>query len=246
MKKSLLAIALATIALSSTAQAAYVYKLPLEVAGGGSLPNGTISFGNGGATTPVEPSEPEVIDPFAQENPKCDPWAEGYPGNSTGKDLIWGVWYDYSFTDGKTYRPCKLKEVQKPKLLARFLFAFPTSSDRCDPNNPKSLWTTGKKECYINGQDYNFVYSVSMGSDGVYNYMQKYVQFWLPSNAGFTMQQMDRIVFDGVACTNPRYYVSTVLGKPVVTSNTVCDLPLTYNELRAKANTPFLVEIYSK
>lgn len=245
MKQSLLAIALATIALSSTAHAEYVYKLPLEVANGGSLPNGTISFGNGGgATTPVEPTEPEVIDPFEPENPACDPYAAGYPGNSTGKDLIWGVWYDNSYTDGSTYRPCKLKPVEKDKLLARFPFSFPERVDHCNPLNGIS-GNNGVGSCSIQSQIFQFHYKYSVAGDGTYTYTNLPVAFYVHANAGFNLEDIDRIVFDGEACTNPRYRV----GPPPfnkVTNEPICDMSASYNQMKSKANTQFIVEIYGK
>ncbi|WP_156089070.1 hypothetical protein [Pseudomonas sp. MB-090624] len=80
MRLTILAAALLT---TFTAQAEFVYKLPLEAKLGGHLADGSISFTNKPApvepTLPVEPSEPEtpveptepsepvVVDPFEPE-----------------------------------------------------------------------------------------------------------------------------------------------------------------------------------
>ncbi|WP_405126100.1 hypothetical protein ACI51W_03600 [Pseudomonas marginalis] len=244
MKKSLLAIALATIALSSTAQAAYVYKLPLEVAGGGSLPNGTISFGNGGNTSPVEPSEPEVIDPFEPENPACDPYAVGYPGNSTGKDLVNGSWYSNKDL-GFEYRSCKLKTVEKPKLLARYASIFPSYLDECNASQLKISTFLGKQACRVSGaQLLDIYYFPSSNGTGGYNYANYIIQV-LPFNSkwSFTMEDVDRIEIDGSVCGNLKY-INYPMNRP--TSMVSCDLNIPYQEISSKINKQIMIEIYGK
>lgn len=245
-KLTKLALTLPLVLAATTSQATYTIRIAMETTDGGSLPAGSIVFSNknDAPVGPVTPTEPEVVDPFEPENAACDPWGEGYPANSTGKDLIWGVWYDYSFTDGKTYRPCKLKPVQKDKLLARFSFAFPESMDKCNPVNGIS-GNNGANSCGIKSQIFQFNYNYSIAGDGSYSYTNLPVTFYVPSNAGFVLADIDRIVFDGASCVNPR----NPAPKPpfnVVVDSPRCDLSIPYSEMKSKANTPFIVEIYGK
>lgn len=244
--KHLLATGVALLALTSTVQAAYVYKLPLEVAGGGSLPNGTISFGTGGdVTPPVEPSEPAIEDPFEPVNPACDPWAVGYPGNSTGKDLTFGSWYSNKAL-GVEYRSCKLKPVSKPKLLARYASIIPSYVDECNPNSLKILNRLVKPACSIFGVGMlEFYYQVAGTDPSNYKYTQYNVQVTLKSSWPFTKDDIDRIEFDGIVCNNLSYFKHPMMG--TLTNIVLCDASsLSYSQLRSVMDKQIMVEIYGK
>lgn len=75
MKKTLTAIAFALplLAVSTVSFAEYQIRIGMETPQGGSLPQGTISFGNGGAVTPpVEPTEPEPEEPSIPQEPEIE------------------------------------------------------------------------------------------------------------------------------------------------------------------------------
>ena len=75
MKKTLTAIAFAfpLLAASSATLADYQIRIGMETPQGGSLPKGSISFGNGGAVTPpVEPNEPVPEEPSIPQEPEIE------------------------------------------------------------------------------------------------------------------------------------------------------------------------------
>lgn len=243
MKHSILATAIALVALSSTAQAAYIYKLPLEVAGGGSLPNGTISFGNGGNTSPVEPTEPEpsIPDPFEPENPACDPYAQGYPGNSIGRDTEYGMYYKNSVT-GFEYHSCKLKSKPDGKLLARIGYYIPSELDYCNSSQMVIKREFLKMACAVQSNFLNYYYQVSKDASGSNSYSFHTVQVNL-NGWPVPLSNVDRIVVDGSVCNNLRMYA---LPTGTLTNIMLCDTALTYPELAAKMDKQIMLEIYGK
>lgn len=248
MKKSILAIALALpLATSSTLTLAdYRMHIAMETPQGGALPKGSITFGNGGVVTPpVEPTEPEVVDPFEPEDKRCDPFAVGYPGNSTGKDLTYGSWYNNKAL-GLEYRSCKLKPVSKPKLLARYASIIPSYVDGCNPNDLKIYRRLFKPACSAYGAGIlEFYYQVTGTEPSNYSYTQYDVAVNLDSNWPFTMNDIDRIEFDGGICNNLRFWKHPMTGT-VYTSTVVCDSNITYGQLKAKIDKQIMVEIYGK
>lgn len=242
MKLTLLAIALALPCLT---QAAYTIKMPLENAQGGALENGSIVF-NKPATTPTNPSEPEQptepsepapVDPFEPENPACDPLAQGYPGNSTGKERIW--YSGFKNEEGLTYIGCKLKDEPEDKLLARFVGGYNLASDACNIDNPNNILYTS--QCRISMSHFEFKFRVVKNDSG-YEFPIIETRTYMPSGATFTFDQIGKIEFDGVECANPRIVVE----KPFGYINNVCDYPLSHDEMMKKYYKPFIVKIYSK
>lgn len=252
MRLTILAAALLT---AFSAQAEFVYKLPLEAKLGGHLADGSISFTNKPAPVepsepetpvePTEPSEPVVVDPFEQEDPNCDPYAVGYPGNSTSKDLTYGSWYANKEA-GTEYRSCKLKEVEKPNLLARFASIIPSYLDECNPNKTVIKQRLYKDACSSNGAGIlEFFYFVAQDAAGNNSYTNYTVQVFLQSNWSFTLTDVDRIEFDGVTCNNLRYMPNPVPILPP-TKMVLCDSNISYAELASKMNKQIIVEIYGK
>ncbi|MFI8556092.1 hypothetical protein [Pseudomonas putida] len=249
MRLTILAAALLT---AFSAQAEFVYKLPLEAKLGGHLADGSISFTNKPAPvepsepeTPVEPSEPVVVDPFEQVDPKCDPYAVGYPGNSTSKDLTYGTWYANKNL-GKEYRSCKLKEVEKPNMLARFASIIPSYLDECNPNATVIKQRLFKKACSSSGAGIlEFYYFVAQDAAGNNSYTNYTVQVFLNPAWPFTMNDVDRIEFDGVTCNNLRYMPNPVPIMPP-TNMVLCDSNISYSELASKMDKQIIVEIYGK
>lgn len=182
MKQSLLAIALATIALSSTAHAAYVYKLPLEVAGGGSLPNGTITFGNGGATTPTVPTEPEPIDPDEPIVPeKC---ADYVNPDFPSEKRFWPQNY-------KDVELCQPQQDTNPAFLTSFYDYVPAKIDNC-PVRPVATFQGG----IIINQRYRC--GADLKPQSFYN-----ITIFAPNaNAKAILLQVKRIVVDGYECSS--------------------------------------------
>ncbi len=248
MKKSLTAIALALplLAVSTLTLADYQIRIAMETPQGGSLPQGSITFGNGGAVTPpVEPSEPAIEDPFEPVNPACDPWAVGYPGNSTGKDYDFGSWYNNEAL-GLEYHSCKLKPVSKPKLLARYASTIPSYKDDCNPNDLKINKRLFKPACSAYGAGIlEFYYQVTGTEPSNYSYTQYDVAVTLESKWPFTMNDIDRIEFDGVTCNNLRFWKHPMTGA-VFTGIVVCDSNFTYGQLKGKMDKQIMVEIYGK
>lgn len=258
MKHSILATAIALVALSSTAQAAYIYKLPLEVAGGGSLPNGTISFGNGGgATTPVEPAEPEVIDPFEPENPNCT----NYPTNKEETDLgrdRYNTQIHQELVNGENgpvYRACKLKDSGEAKLLAKFVDGISNiyyrpvnqggllSNDRCNKEFIMSL--SSAMGCPVSSNYFNYTYKYSKDSQGNVTLLGFNYVHTSELSIGFPLQSIGRLVIDGQECTNLR--VHTERNGTFVMPNTIdCDMNMPYETIKAKIGKPYIVEVYGK
>ncbi|EMM2241324.1 hypothetical protein E6W26_29160 [Pseudomonas aeruginosa] len=251
MKLTLLAIALA---LPCLAQASYSMKIPLENAQGGALENNSIVFSKPATTptNPVEPVEPEIADPFAPENPDCDPMAQDYPGNVTGKELVWDDGY-YN-ADGTMYRSCKLKATDDSNILARYVSGIDAdytsssglvnSANKCNPNS--SLTTVGSGTCKISITYFSIPFNVSSNGDGSYNYTNKPVYFFIPSKATFGYDDIGRIEIDGHVCSNLRQYsINTMFGVKW-SEERICDLDASYESLRDKVAQPFIVTIYKK
>lgn len=246
MKKTIrsLLVSLPLIIAAAPSFAGFQMRIPMEVAGGGSMPNGSITFNNNAETAPetVEPTEPEVVDPFAPENPACDPYAQGYPGNSTGKDYVYGYWYQYPDT-GVEYRSCKLKPVSKPKLLARYSSIIPSPRDDCNPSRIKTYNLFGANVCYAIGFGMlEFFFKPTEISPGVYSYANHVGQINIGSDWGFTMSDVDRIEFGGFSCNNLRYYKRG----PSVTKDVICDSNASYEGLLGIMDKQLIVEIYAK
>lgn len=245
MKLTLIAIALALPCLAQAAT--FSIKMPLEMAQGGALENNSIVFSKSASTptNPVEPTEPEIVDPFAQEDPNCDPYAVGYPGNSTSKELLYGSWYvkkDLGFE----YRSCKLKPVEKPSLLARYSSIIPSFLDQCNPNNIEIKKRLFKPACEADGAGIlNFFYFANKDESGTYQYSNYTVQVLLPSTWSFKMEDVDRIEFDGAVCNNLKYIPSPNPFFPI-TNMVSCDTNVSYSELASKMDKQIIVEIYSK
>jgi len=249
MKKSLTAIAFALplLAVSTVSLAEYQMRIGMETPQGGSLPKGSISFGNGGdVTAPVEPSEPTepaIPDPFEPENPACDPFAVGYPGNSTGKDLLYGMWFQDKAINFE-YRSCKLKPVQKPKLLTRIAYFIPSQRDECNPSKLVIRSSMVKPACEVNAYYFNYFYQVSSGQSGANIYKNYTVRVNIGFNWPFKISDIDRIVVDGSVCNNIRFFKHPMTG--TVSNDYVCDTNLSYEELASKMNKQIMVEIYGK
>lgn len=249
MKKTIrsLLVSLPFLIAAAPSFAGFELRIPMEVAGGGSMPNGSITFGNKAETPPetVEPTEPEVVDPFEPENPACDPWAVGYPGNSTGKDYDFGSWYNNEAL-GLEYHSCKLKPVSKPKLLARYASIIPSYDDGCNPNDLKIYKKLFKPACSAYGAGIlEFYYQVTGTEPSNYSYTQYDVVVTLDSKWPFTMNDIDRIEFDGAICNNLRFWKHPMTGA-VYTNIFVCDTNITYGQLKARMDKQFMVEIYGK
>ncbi|RTX96398.1 hypothetical protein EJ576_21980 [Pseudomonas sp. C 49-2] len=261
MKKSILAIALSITALTSTAQAGFMYQLPLEVKGGGSLPNGTISFGNPVVSPPVtEPSIPDPVEPsipvipdlYGKVDPTCNPFLEGNRDtiDLSNREQDWGNGFsDNNYPDGGTnsYIPCKLKPSEDSKVIARFMHILPTAADECTNDILVS-----SNNCKVWGRVAVFNYKVTKLTGGGYNLQSSMVDiqslFHGVVSKGFAMSDVDRIEFDGVPCSNLTYLV-TELGFFKLTSTTPysgCTFPLTHDQLMEKANKEFLIEIFKK
>ncbi|WP_212627985.1 hypothetical protein [Pseudomonas putida] len=249
MKKTLLAIALSTTAFTSIAHAEFIYKLPLEIKGGGSLPNGSITFNNKAApvdpTTPsepetpvepTEPTEPEIVDPFEPENPECDPLAQGYPANSIGKEYDFAAgWID---ENGVRYAACKLKSEPEDKLLVKFVDGFGLGNDYCNPSNQTN--TLSSASCIVGSSYFVSTFKPTF-SDGGYKYSYTRTIVQIPSGKGFTFAEIGKIEIDGKECSNPRSVNITPMWKA-----NVCDLGLSYEQLKEKTYKPYIVKIYSK
>lgn len=256
MKKSLLAIALATIALSSTAHADYVYKLPLEVAGGGPLPNGTISFGNSGATTPVEPSKPDVeqpvtpVDPFEIEDKRCDPYATTYPENYWGRDLTMAspiIEVDENGQKGKTSYSCKLKN-EDPNVLAKYQDVINQtyndggvlkSANMC---NPLKTNTNAPMTCEMLGSNSYYSYKFTKDSGGNITSLSLNVATLVIPNSSL-VSATNQYFIKGVECKNIRpkkNFFGVALN-----GHYDCDLttPFSYDEMVGSMGKRFIIEI---
>lgn len=250
MKKSILTLAIAValpLATTSTLTLAdYRMHIGMETPQGGSLPQGSITFGNGGKVTPpVEPSEPEVVDPFEPVNPACDPFAFGYPGNSTGKDLsVLENWYQDKAT-GFEYRSCKIKEVSKPKLLTRYASIFPKYKDFCDTSQMVTTNFFRKKVCSVEGGAiFNMYYIPTSDGNGGFSYANYYANLVWNRQWTFTYEDVDRIEFDGVVCNNLKRIVDPVTH--VVQNMLSCDTSFTYGQLKQIMNKQIMIEVYAK
>ncbi|QUG90763.1 hypothetical protein GR140_19045 [Pseudomonas putida] len=265
MKKTISsAIVALPFILTAPSYAGFEIRMPMEVAGGGVMPNNSIVFktiidtDTGSDTTPVTPEEPSTpdepavpdepvaIDPFEPENPDCDPYAQDYPGNVTGKELVW----DDGFTnaDGTSYRSCKLKDTGDTNLLARYVSGIDagvsSTADSCNPSASNSAVASGS--CRIAFTYFTLPYTVEPNVGGSYNYTNQPVKFLLPSKATFSYDDIGRIEIDGHVCSNLRTYVIATF--PVVRYGTdrICDLNASYEDISSKVGQPFLVEIYKK
>ena len=258
MKKSLLAIALAITSI--TAQAGYVYQLPLEVAGGGALANGSITFGNGGAVTPpVEPSEPTIPDPFEPEDSRCDPMAQTYPENSMGReDTFWAGIYQpmEGEANGPQYEACKLKDTGNPDLLARFQdgISYPyysnpndvsslIGSDNCNANNLANNPSLTK--CSVSGVFFNYRYKVERnGLSEVIGLTPQPIEIMASSiDSGLSLEEVGKVVVDGKECSNWRNGLN-IFQKP--NGWMTCDYNVPYETIVAKMGKAYIVEIYRK
>lgn len=271
MKKSILTLAIAVafpLATTSTLTLAdYRMHIGMETPQGGSLPKGSITFGNGGVVTPpiepieptepsipdpIEPSVPEVVDPFAPENPACDPLAQGYPGNVTGKELVWSD--GFYFADGTMYRSCKLKDAGEPNLLARYVAGISEPSldssgnvrdwDKCNPNSP--ITQVNSIKCEMHMTFFSMPFTPTSNGAGGYSYSNLPFQFFLPAKAGFTYDDIGNIEIDGHACTNLRSYVVRTWPTLVMSTERICDFSGSYETLKAKVGQPYIVKIYRK
>lgn len=245
MKKTIrsLLVSLPLLLVAAPSFAGYQLRMPLEVAGGGTMPNGSIIFGNKAETPPetVEPTEPEVVDPFEPENPACDPYAVGYPGNSIGKDTEYGMYYKNSAT-GFEYHSCKLKSKPDGKLLARVGYFIPSESDHCNSSQMVIKKEFLKMACAVQSSFLNYYYQVSQDVSGSNLYSFHTVQVNL-NGWPVQMSNVDRIVVDGSVCNNLRMYA---LPTGTLTNIMLCDTTLTYPELAAKMDKQIMVEIYGK
>lgn len=240
MKQSLLAIALATIALSSTAQAAYVYKLPLEVAGGGSLPNGTISFGNGGATTPTVPTEPEPepVDPFEPEDKRCDPLAQSYPENYYGRDMYPAK--AVMLQNGQIHWPCKLKQVDKPNLIARYMSGISGSNAGTQDANRCMYEPVTSNSCSININYIVFEYDI-IRVNGEVTYKPYPLIIYKDDFFKDFGAYPQRIVIDGIECKDFKSY-----RKPFIKAWVTCDFNTSMDWVVSNSGKPFVIEVYSQ
>jgi len=244
MKKTLTAIAFALplLAVSTFSLAEYQMRIAMETPQGGSLPKGTIKFGNKDAVTPpVEPSEPAIPDPFEPEDKRCDPYAQGYPGNSIGRDKEYGMYYKNSVT-GFEYHSCKLKSKPEGKLLARVGYYIPSEWDYCNSGQMVIKKEFLKMACAVQSNFLNYYYQVSKDVSGSNLYSFHTVQVNL-NGWPVPMSNVDRIVVDGSVCNNLRMYA---LPTGTLTNVMLCDTALTYPELAAKMDKQIMVEIYSK
>lgn len=256
MKKTIrsLLVSLPFLIAAAPSFAGFELRIPMEVAGGGSMPNGSITFGNKAETPPetVEPTEPEVVDPFEPENPACDPYAQGYPGNVTGKELVWSD--GYYLADGTMYRSCKLKDTGESNLLARYVAGISEPSldssgnvrdwDKCNPNSP--LTQVNSTKCQMHMTFFSMPFTPTSNGAGGYSYSNLPFQFFLPEKAGFSYDDIGTIEIDGHACQNLRSYVVRTWPTLVMSTERICDFSGSYETLKAKVGQPYIVKIYRK
>ncbi len=229
-------------------------RIPMEVAGGGAMPNGSITFGNK-AEKPPETVEPEVVDPFAPENPTCDPLAQD---NNPGKYFDFAMDYDQEIVNGVNgvrYRACKLKDTGEPNLLAKFVSVIPNNyldstgklvtSDKCDSSLAGNLLSYSS--CNVGSEPYfSYNFKPSKDINGNYSYAIEPVVFGMPTSVSF--DNIGKIVIDGVECTNIRKKL--LGGWPgnyiYQEGSRICDYPMSYEAVKAKIGKPYITEIYGK
>lgn len=264
MKKTILAIALALPVLANTtlAHAEYIMHIAMETPQGGSLPQGSISFGNAAVVTPpvTEPSITEPVEPsipvlpvlpdlYGKVDPTCNPFVEGdsMQTNLDNRETEWANYYHNNYTDGKSYIPCKLKPVNTPKLVARFTYTFASIGNHCTESEIAQNYASNYKQCYIDARLFGFDYTVNKSAEGVFSLINKPVELYLvpqiTSNTGVEFADLERIEIDGLACKNIRFAVGA-FGRPTTTK--VCDFPISHSDLMTRADKEILVEIYRK
>ncbi|WP_372821406.1 hypothetical protein ACCE15_19270 [Pseudomonas parafulva] len=259
MKLTLLAIALA---LPCLAQASYSFKIPLEMAQGGALENGSIVF-NKPATTPtkpVEPNEPEQPsepvepDPFELEDSRCDPYATTYPENYWGREkptnsnLIEvdenGNFVRYNFS-------CKLKNEDE-NVLAKYQDVInPTYvrngvtyvSNYCE-KTPVGGNLNAPMSCEVWGSNSYFNYKYTKDSSGNINrdsFTYNVATLFLTDVE--LQNSSNRFFVKGRECINLRQkknYFGVVWN-----GHFDCDLvePITYDEIVRDTGKRFIIEI---
>ena len=257
MKKTIrsLLVSLPLIIAAAPSFAGFELRIPMEVAGGGSMPNGSITFGNK-AETPPETVEPEVVDPFAPANPVCDPLAQEAPMNNTGKELVWSDGFRMEGSNGANglnYRSCKLKDTGEPNLLARFVtgISYPytisttlVNNDKCDPSASSSQ--VDKVSCRVSTPFIAFDYKPTALGGGSYAYTTMPVTLYMPDNSGFSYDDIGSFIIDGKSCENMRKVQVGYPGHYYDQPYRICDYSVSYESLKAKKGKPFLVEIYRK
>jgi hypothetical protein len=266
MKKTIrsLLVSLPLLIAAAPSFAGYQMRIPMEVAAGGSMQNGSITFTNKAETPPetVEPTEPEVVDPslpvlpdlYGKVDPACNPFIDG---NASSIDLInrerdWGNGYsDNNYEDGKSYIPCKLKPSENSNVIARFMYAIPVSADQCTKEILDQYGPT-KNVCVVQSRLINFPYVTTRLSGGEYTRKSNMVDIQGFDNGlakkGYTLSDVGRVEFDGVSCDNLTYLVTDSIWKKTTSTvpNSGCTLPLTYEQIVEKGKKEFLVEIYKK
>jgi len=138
MKKTLLTIAILTA--SAFANAEYMIKIPLEVSGGGSLPNGSIQIVKNGVNPTNPAPEPTPDIPAEPEAPALTPELACFARESEARSFIAnnvvdGVFEYVEFHDipNDTSPTCRIR-FTAPKSLY-----FPFCAGVEDENNARSI-----------------------------------------------------------------------------------------------------------
>lgn len=251
MKLTLLAIALA---LPCVAQASYSFKIPLEMAQGGALENGSIIF-NKPITTPtnpnpVEPAEPTEPDPFEIEDSRCDPYANTYPENYYGRQLNNPSSVAEVDENGNLVRysyDCKLKNEDE-NVIAKYTDVINVNyiengalvkKNTCDGRTIASN-TNEPKTCEALGNSSYFSYKINTDSNGnLINYTYNKASLFMPPTA----DPANRYFIKGIECLNIRQK-KNFFGI-VLTGHYDCDLvtPITIDEIVRDLGKRYIIEI---
>lgn len=258
MKKTIrsLLVSLPLIIAAAPSFAGFQMRIPMEVAGGGSMPNGSITFNNNAETAPA-PTEPEVVDPFEPEDPRCDPYATTWPELSYGKekDLSFQfTQYDETNVSGKKYTACKLKDDGNSNLILTFQDGISTryyddlnarwiNSDMCDSSlNPDVM---SKSTCEVRGSRILYTYNVIAGANG-YSLTPSYVTVSTSEIENLTtIADVGSVLIDSVPCENFRPF--TMGARPIVYPGMYkCDYSVGYDVIKSKIGKPYINKIYKK
>lgn len=278
MKKSILTLAIAValpLATTSTLTLAdYRMHIAMETPQGGSLPQGSITFGNGGAVTPpVEPTEPsnpepvqpeepvpvDPLNPFEPEDSRCDPYSLTWPESEYGKEtnvFFAFTQFDENNPSGKKYRACKLKDANKPDLLLQFQDGISVANY----NQLNSKWVSGNlcdsaynpnvnsATCNLETPKLTYYYNVVKDTIGS-SFTPLSVEIWTTQIENkIAISDVGRVMINGTECTGfipTRAWGNGTVG-PVISGKYRCNYNVSYESLTSIIGKPYLVEMYRK
>lgn len=241
MKKSLTAIAFALplLAASSFTLADYQIRIGVETPQGGSLPQGSISFSNGGAVTPpVEPSAPANPDPFEPEDKRCDPYATTYPENYWGRDSYpaRGV----MLKNGQIHYACKLKPVDKPNLIARYMSGISGANAGALATNGCLNASSTDATCFMNLNLIQWEFKI-IRNNGNVTFQSYPLIIYKDDFFKEYGQYPQRIVIDGMECKDFKPY-----RLPFVKTWVTCEFDTSMDWIESHSGRPFVIEVYSQ